>query len=135
MSGGNHPHGDCRDCATQRAEIKRTCEERDSAQRCIEKLTAEITALRAEVDRLHTQRGDDAQQLIDFAATLAIAEEDASWDALRARVAALEAVVRAAREYRAEIADARGDHPGIREWKRKQDALDAALAAVEVNRG
>lgn len=60
---------------------------------------------------------------------------DAEIAALRGRVAALEAVERAAREYRVEIADARGDHPGIREWKRKQDALDAALAALEVNRG
>lgn len=112
MSGGNHPHGDCRDCAAQRAEIERMCEERDSAQRCIEKLTATLG------------HAENAARMRDEYA-----------ENLTARVAALEAVERAAREYRAEIADARGDHPGIREWKRKQDALDAALAALEVPRG
>lgn len=67
----NAPAPDPRDAeiAAQRAEIKRMCEERDSAQRCIEKLTAE---------RDEAVRGRLAAEASIAAKRAALTEKDAA---------------------------------------------------------
>lgn len=45
--GSNAPDPRDAEIAAQRAEIKRMCEERDSAQKCIERLTARVEKLEA----------------------------------------------------------------------------------------
>lgn len=106
----------------------------------IDQLRIEIAALRARVEQLtgcHAGPGTT---------TRACGACSTCWanvvERLETRVAALEAVERAAREYRA--ADLAGfgstdTHEAQAAWERRwnaaADALDAALAALEVNRG
>lgn len=165
MSGGNHPHGDCRDCATQRAEIKRMCEERDSAQRRIEKLTGRLD----DVARLHSIITHHEAENATLRARVAeleadIASRSGTWTRCRCggtfrapkqvgmsvpehtcpgcrraevaedKLAALEAVERAARRAKRAWITMETAHD-FAEPALAADALDAALAALEVPRG